>query len=148
MPSAVSRYADPTTEFAVFRLTDPQYTSALPPHYARVVSRKGNFLLYSCDESGSAQAYRLDLKTGQARVLTDAENFDPACFTLTADERSFSYVDGGRLFLSNLTSLRPREVYRAPEGYQLTGLSITEDDRLSAALVEERALTTASSGSA
>ena len=127
LPSVVTRYADPTTEFPVFRLTDPEHTSALPPHYARAVSRKGNFLLYSCDASGSMQAYRLDLKTGQARLLTDAENFDPACFTLLADERSFCYVDGGRLYLSSLTSLRPRQVYQAPEGYQPTGLSITDD---------------------
>ena len=45
LPSVVSRYADPSTEFPVFRLTDPEHTSALPPHYARAISRKGNFLL-------------------------------------------------------------------------------------------------------
>jgi oligogalacturonide lyase len=137
LPSSVSRYADPTTEFPVFRLTNPDYTSALPPHYARAVSHKGNFLLCSGDESGSPQAYRLDLKNGQARLLTDAENFDPGCFTLLADERSFCYVDGGRLYLSSLASLRPRQVYQAPEGYRPTGLSIT-DDGLSAALVEKK----------
>ncbi len=136
-PSVVFRYADPSTEFPVFRLTDPEHTSALPPHYARAVSRKGNFLLYSCDASGSMQAYRLDLKTGQARLLTDAENFNSACFTLLADERSFCYVDRGRLYLSSLTSLRPRQVYQASEGFQPTGLSIT-DDGLSAALVEQK----------
>ncbi len=133
LPSAVFRYPDPTTELPVFRLTDPQHTSTLPPHYARAVSRKGNFLLYASDESGGTQAYRLDLKSGQARLLTDAENFDPGCFTLLADDRSFCYADGGRLYLSSLGSLRPRQVYRAPEGYQPTGLSIT-DDGLSAAL--------------
>jgi oligogalacturonide lyase len=137
LPSVVSRYADPSTEFPVFRLTDPEHTSALPPHYARAISRKGNFLLYSCDASGSMQAYRLDLKTGQARLLTDAENFNPACFTLLDDERSFCYVDGARLYLSSLTSLRPRQVYQALEGFQPTGLSIT-DDGLSAALVEQK----------
>ena len=137
LPSVISRYADPSTEFPVFRLTDPEHTSSLPPHYARAVSRKGNFLLYSYDASGSLQAYRLDLKTGQSRLLTDAEDFNPACFTLLADERSFCYVDRGRLYLSNLTSLRPRQVYQAPEGFQPTGLSIT-DDGLSAALVEKK----------
>jgi len=137
LPSVVSRCADPSTEFPGFRLTDPEHTSALPPHYARAVSRKGNFLLHSCDASGKMQAYRLDLKTGQARLLTDAENFHPACFTLLADERSFCYVDGGRLYLSSLTSLRPRQVYQAPEGFQPSGLSIT-DDGLSAALVEQK----------
>jgi oligogalacturonide lyase len=106
------------------------------------MSRKGNFLIFASDRSasdasGSMQAYRLDLRSGQSRVLTDAENFDPACFTLLADERSFCYVDGGRLFSSSLTSLRPRQVYQAPEGYRPTALSIT-DDGLSAALVERK----------
>src|SRR5580700_1601712 len=78
LPSSVSRYSDPTTEFPVFRLTDPEHTSTLPPHYARVVSRKGTFLIFASDASGSMQAHRLDLKTGQSRLLTDAENFNPA----------------------------------------------------------------------
>ncbi|MBZ5634961.1 MAG: oligogalacturonate lyase family protein [Acidobacteriia bacterium] len=136
LPSAVSRYSDPATELPVFRLTDPAHTSALPPHYARAVSRKGSFLLCASDTSGTMQAYRLDLKTGQTRLLTDAENFNPACFTLAADERSFCYIDGSRLYLSSLTSLRPREVYRSPEGYQPASMSVT-DDGLSAALVEK-----------
>jgi WD40-like Beta Propeller Repeat len=141
LPSAVSRYADPTTDLPVLRLTDPAHTSVLPPHYARAVSRKGNFLIFASDtpasdESGSMQAYRLDLKNGQARLLTDAGNFDPACFTLVADERSFCYIDGGRLYTSSLTSLRTRQVYQSPEGYQPTGMSIT-DDGLSAAIVEK-----------
>jgi oligogalacturonide lyase len=83
------------------------------------------------------QAYRLDLKSGQSRVLTDAENFDPACFTLLADERSFCYVDDRHLFSSSLASLRPRPVYQTPEGYRPAALSIT-DDGLSAALVERK----------
>jgi len=135
LPSSLTRYPDPTTEFPVFRLTDPGHTSVLPPHYARALSRKGNFLLYASDASGNMQAYRLDLKSGQARLLTEAENLDPACLTLAADERSFSYVDAGRLYSSSLSSLRPRQVYRAPDGYQPTGMSIAEDG-LFAALVE------------
>jgi oligogalacturonide lyase len=137
LPSSVSRYADPTTEFPVFRLTDPQHTSVLPPHYARAISRKGTFLVYASDASGSMQAYRLDLKSGQSRLLTDAEGLVSSCFTLLADERSFCYVDGSRLYLSGLTSLRPRELYRASEGYQPTGLSIAEDG-LFAGLVEKK----------
>ena len=137
LPSVIFRYADPSTEFPVFRLTDPEHTSVLPPHYARAVSRKGNFLVYASDALGSMQAYRLDLKTGQARLLTDAENFSPACFTLLADERSFCYADPSGLYLSTLTSLRPRQVYHVQEGFQPTGLSVT-DDGLSVALVEQK----------
>jgi oligogalacturonide lyase len=137
LPSSVSRYSDPTTEFPVFRLTDPEHTSVLPPHYARPMSRKGNFLIYASDALGSTQAYRLDLKSGQSRLLTDAENFDPGCFTLLADDRTFSYADGGRLYTSSLASLRPRQVYQAPEGYQPAGMSIS-DDGLFAALTEKQ----------
>ena len=137
LPSSVFRYSDPTTEFPVFRLTDPEHTSTLPPHYARGLSRKGNFLLYASDVSGSVQAYRLDLKSGQARLLTEAENLVPSCFTLLADERSFCYLDGSRMYLTSLTTLRPRQVYQAPEGFRPTAMSITEDG-LSAALVERK----------
>src|SRR6478672_7337964 len=70
LASAAFRYADPTTEFPVFRLTDPEHRSVLPPHYARSVSRKGNFLIFASDAasagasdaSGVMQAYRMDLK--------------------------------------------------------------------------------------
>src|SRR5205085_7600349 len=78
LPSVAFRYPDPTTEFPVFRLTDPEHRSVLPPHYARSVSRKGNFLVYASDASGNMQACRLDLKSGQTRVLTEAESLDPA----------------------------------------------------------------------
>ena len=137
LPASVSRYSDPTTEFPVFRLTDPAYTSVLPPHYGRAVPRKGNFLIYASDASGSTQAYRLDLRNGQSHQLTDAENFDPRCFTLLADERGFAYVDGGRLYSSSLRSLRPRQVYQAAEGYRPAGMSFT-DDGLFIAMVEKK----------
>jgi oligogalacturonide lyase len=137
VPSVVFRYPDPTTEFPVFRLTDPERRSVLPPHYARSVSRKGNSLIYGSDATGSMQVCRLDLKSGQTRLLTEAENLDPACLTLVGDERSFCYVDGGRLYTSGLTSLRPRQVYQAPEGFKITAMN-TADDGLFAALVEQK----------
>ncbi len=135
-PSAVFRYADPTTEFPVFRLTDPRHTSVLPPHYARAISRKNNFLIYASDASGTMQAYRMDLKSGQSRLLTEADSFEPSCFTLAPDERSVLYVDGGGLFSSSLSSLRSRLLYQPAEGFQSTGLSLTEDG-LAALLVEK-----------
>jgi len=142
VPSVVFRYADPTTEFPVFRLTDPEHRSVLPPHYARSASRKGNFLIFASDRSvsegsGGMQACRLDLKSGQTRLLTEAENLDPACLALAGDERSFCYVDGGRLYSSGLTTLRPRQVYQAPEGFRVTAMNIA-DDGLFAALVEQK----------
>jgi oligogalacturonide lyase len=134
--SPATRYNDPSTDLPVLRLTDPAYSSRLPAHYARAVSKKGNFLLCASDISGRAEAYRLDLKNGQARQLTDAESLDASSLTLLADERGFCYLDGGRLFSSNLSSLRPREVYHPTAGFEAgSGMSVTED-ALFAAVVE------------
>src|SRR5437870_4476857 len=88
LPSAIFRYTDPTTDFPVFRLTNPEVRSVLPPNYGRAVAHKGNFLVYASDASGSMQAWRLDLKSGEARQLTEVDNFNPACFTLLSDEKS------------------------------------------------------------
>jgi oligogalacturonide lyase len=138
--SPATHYNDPSTDLPVLRLTDPAYSSRLPAHYARAVSRKVNFLLYASDLSGRVQAYRLDLKSGQARQLTDAENLDAASLTLLADERGFCYLDGGRLFSSSLSSLRPREVYRPAGGFEAgSGMSVTEDG-LFAAAVERKGM--------
>ena len=82
-PSVVFRYADPTTEFPVFRLTDPEHTQrSAAALRARRIAQGQLSCIYASDASGSMQAYRLDLKSGQARLLTEAENLDPACFTL------------------------------------------------------------------
>jgi oligogalacturonide lyase len=137
--SEIHRYADEATEFEVFRLTDPSHQSWLPAWYGRPVSRRGNFLIYSSDRSGSVQGYRMDLKTGQSRGLTEASHLVPDSLTLTSDERSFCYLDGGSLFLVSLSSGRPREVYKLGAGFEAgRGFSLT-DDGLYAALVEQRA---------
>ncbi len=136
-PSAASRYADPSTDLPVLRLTDPEHSSRLPAHYARAVAKKGNFLLHASDLSGRMEAYHLDLKNGQARQLTDAENLEASSLTLLPDERGFCYLDSGRLFTSSLSSLRPREVYRPAGGFEAgPGMSVTEDGLF--ALVLER----------
>jgi oligogalacturonide lyase len=137
-PSPATRYADPATDLPVLRLTDPQHSSRLPAHYGRAISKKANSLLYASDLSGRVEAYRLDLKNGQARQLTDAENLDASSLTLVADERAFCYLDGGRLFSSSLGSLRPREVYRPTNGFEAgSAMSITEDG-LFAAVIERK----------
>lgn len=122
------RYADPTTEFEVLRLTDPAYSSYLPSYYARALGRRGNFLLYACDRTGTLQAFRMDLRSGESRQLTGAESLDGASLSLAADERTFCYGDGASLRQVTLSNLREREIYRAPEGYALGGgVSLTSD---------------------
>jgi oligogalacturonide lyase len=137
-PSEIRRYADAATDFDAFRLTDPAHQSWLPACYERAVSHRGNFLLYASDRSGSVQAYRMDLKNGQSRGLTDAQGLRPESLTLSPDERSFCCLDAGSLFLTSLSTLHPREVYSVAEGFELGhGFSLS-DDGLYAAVVEQK----------
>src|SRR5438034_8311553 len=66
------KFADPTTEFEVYRLTNPAYASLMPAYYGRAIARHHGFMLFSCDRTGSMQAFRMDLKSGQCRQLTNA----------------------------------------------------------------------------
>jgi oligogalacturonide lyase len=127
-PAESRRYADPSTEFEVFRLTDPQHTSTLPAYYNRAITRNSGALLFCSDRSGSPQAFRMDLKTAQMRQLTAAEELDGSSLTLTPDNRSFCYFAGRALWISNLTSLRERKLYEVPEGWErCPGMSVGPD---------------------
>jgi oligogalacturonide lyase len=135
--SAASRYLDPSTEFPVTRLTDPQYSSFLPRHYNNSISRR-NFLIFSSDMSGRPEAYRMDLKSGISRQLTEAMDLDPHALSLSTDERSLFYVDGRSLQVLTLANLRGREAYRMPEGFERGGgMSVSEDGQY-AALIEKK----------
>jgi oligogalacturonide lyase len=122
------RYSDPTTEFEVLRLTNPEYASVMPAYYSRAIARHNGFMLFSCDRTGSMQAFRMDLKTGQTRQLTGASELDGESVALTPDDRSFCFFDGPSLRQMSLSSLHDREVYRVPEGWKRTaGLSVSSD---------------------
>jgi oligogalacturonide lyase len=138
LPSEIHRFADAATEFDVFRLTDPAHQSWLPAYTGRAVSKRGNFLIFASDVSGSVQAYRMDLKSGQSRALTDASHLDAGSITLTPDERGVCFFDGASLFLTSLSNPRSREIYRVPDGFGPGhGLSLSEDG-LYAAFVEQK----------
>jgi oligogalacturonide lyase len=122
------RYSDPATELDVIRLTDPAYVSVLPAEYNRNIARTSGWMLFCCDRAGSPQAFRLDLKTGETRQLTDADALDASSLTLTPDNRSFCYCAGRSLFISNLATLREREIYSIPEGWErCPGISVGPD---------------------
>lgn len=130
LPSAFKRYSDPATELPVVRLTDPSFTSILS-----AVSRHG-FLVCASDVSGRFEAYRIDLKSGQQKQLTDAADLDPHSVVLSADGRAIAYLDGVSLMTANLSSLKVREHYKIPDGYERgRGMTVAEDG-LFAAMVE------------
>jgi oligogalacturonide lyase len=138
LASAVFQYSDPATEFPVFRLTSPSYTSRLPAHYGRALARRSNFLLYASDVNGRMDAYRMDLKTGISHQLTDVEALDPSSLTFVADEREVCCMAGGRLLLVNVGNSRVREIYRVPDGFT-PGMSISvSEDGLYSAVTEKQ----------
>jgi oligogalacturonide lyase len=135
LPSAIKRYPDPATDFVIQRLTDPACSTILSG--ARSISRHG-FLVCASDSSGRFEAYRIDLKTGQQRQLTDASDLEPHSLTLLPDDKGIVYLDGSSLMTANLASLRAHEIYRIPEGFARgRGLGLSEDG-LYTALVEKK----------
>jgi len=128
LPSEAKRYADPTTEFAVDRLTDPAHTSVLPACYSHFASHRGTHVLYASDRFGSMQAYRMDVKTGESRQLTEAVALDPASLNLSIDEHNIFYRDGRSIRLLNISNLRERELHQTPSGWEPTpGMSMSID---------------------
>lgn len=136
LPSAFKRYADPATENSVIRLTDPAHSSILSSGM-HSVSRHG-FLVCASDLSGRYEAYRIDLKSGQQKQLTDAADLDPYSLTLMPDDRGIVYLDGPNLMTANLSSLHTREIYRIPEGFERARRIGVAEDGLYTALVEKK----------
>ena len=131
------RYMDASTELEVYRLTDPAYSSALPAYYNRAVARNRRFLLYSCDRTGSRQAFSLDLANGQARQLTECADLDGAALALLPNNAAFCYFTGRRLCVADLAAPAERTVYTIPDHSERgAGLSVTQDG--AAALFVER----------
>jgi oligogalacturonide lyase len=124
VPTEARRYADPATELDVARLTDPVHTSLLPGSGQRIFGRRSSFLLYASDRGGSLQAFRMDLKSGESRQLTEAEALDAASLTLLPDERGFCYFDGPSLKQVLFTGMREREIYRAQGA---ASISVSDD---------------------
>jgi oligogalacturonide lyase len=95
-------------------------------------------MLFGCDRTGSMQAFRIDLKTGQRRQLTNSEAFDAETIGLTPDDRTFYYFDGPSLRVVNLATLRDHEVYRVPAGWTRTAGANLSSDGLRVVFAESR----------
>jgi oligogalacturonide lyase len=137
VPSEAFRYPDPATEFPVLRLTDPKNTSWLPAFYNRAVSRKGSFLLYSSDRGGSFQLYRMDLKNGQSRELTQVQSLDTGSPALMPDEKSCCYVADGNVAQVSMSGGRQRVIYTIPPGFAAGGFCVNDDGQY-ATLIEKK----------
>jgi oligogalacturonide lyase len=137
LPAEWSRFNDPATEFPLTRLTDPAHSNYLPSYWNRAVARRGRFLLFWSDRTGSPQAFRIDLKNGELEQTTSARDLDGASLALLPDDKSFCCFDGSSLCVVKLSNTKEREVYRLPEGSRRGGFSIAPDGS-HALLIETR----------
>jgi len=126
--SEFERFSDPATELPVARLSNPEYSTHLPAYYNRALSRKGQFLICWSDRTGSPQAFRINLKTGEWLQLTDATALDGSSLTLMPDERSFCFFDGAALKRVDFGKFREHEIYRVPDDWRrCPGANLTDD---------------------
>jgi Tol biopolymer transport system component len=126
----ISQYQDLSTGFPVIRLTDPACSSYLPHPCGRFISRKRGYLIHASDRGGSLQAFRMDMKSGQNRQLTNAADLDPSSVTLLAGEKYFAYFDGRTMYRASMRNFRARPVYEIAEGYERgEGFCVSSDGR-------------------
>jgi Tol biopolymer transport system component len=126
IPSQVKRVRDPATEFELARLTDPAYNSWLIAPPARSITNRSAAVLFCSDRGGSPQAYRLDLKTGETRQITNSGNLDRATLSYLPDEKTVCYFDGPALMTD--TGSRSKRVYQVEAGWErLPAFALTED---------------------
>lgn len=117
LPAEARRYADPATEFPVELMTDPKFSSILPYPYCRAIGKRGAFVLFSSDRGDGMQAFRLELKTGELKQLTEAAALNTSALTILPDDRGFCFLDGNKLKVSSFSGLRERDVYTVPDGW-------------------------------
>lgn len=141
LPPDGARYADPATEFPIFRLTRPEYSSHLPSPPRRVLSRRGEFLILVSERLGPPQAFRLEIKSGEWQQLTEAENLDRETVSLLPGDHSICFMEGDGLKVGRFagSGIKEREVYRIEDGWKRDGGVVVTDDGMFALLVEAKA---------
>ena len=121
LPNEANRYVDSATEFSVVRLTNPEFNSLLTDPQNRCLSSR-NFVLVSNDRFGKFDVFRIELRSGQWRRMTDAARLDPASVALLPGDRGFCYIDGNSVRVVDLAGkLRDREIYTLAEPFERIG---------------------------
>ncbi|MEO8593559.1 MAG: oligogalacturonate lyase family protein [Candidatus Solibacter sp.] len=137
-PSESTRYPDPLTEIEVYRLSSPDYSTTLTAWYNRGIARNSNWMLCGCDRTGSVQGFRLELKTGEMRQVTEVEGLDASTLTLLPDNRSFCFVAGRSLYVANASTFKERVLYEAPDGWDFAGGMSVGPDGTHATVIERK----------
>jgi oligogalacturonide lyase len=136
-PSDAGRYPDPLTELDVYRLTKPDYSTTMTAYFNRGISRNSSWMLCCSDRGGAPQACHLDLKSGEMKQLTDTRDLNGTSLALTPDNRQFCYFAGRSLYITMVGSLKERELYKVPDGWDPAAVSVGPDGT-HATLIETR----------
>lgn len=137
VPSEARRFRDAATEFEFTALTDPKNGGAwLPRPPLRAMTRRSTSLVYASDRSGSVQAWRMDLKSLQSRVLTGAQRMDPTSLCLQPDDKTLLYLDSGRLVQAS--GNRDQTIYAPDGGWASASNIAVAEDGSNAGLVEQQ----------
>src|ERR1019366_5989606 len=103
LPSDAGRYSDPLTELEIYRLTKPEYSSTLTAYYNRGSAHSSGWMRCGSDRTGSPQGFRLDLKSGEMKQMTEREGLDSSTLTLLPDNRPFCYLAGRSVYISTVS---------------------------------------------
>jgi oligogalacturonide lyase len=113
------RFADPTTESIVVRLTNPKTRSLLPSPQNRFVSTRNYFLIFSSDRTGTLAPFQVNLRTGVLRQLGSPSQLQPHSLCLDAKERFLYFLDGTSLKEVTLSDLKTRTVASGVSSFSL-----------------------------
>jgi len=126
LPADWTVYPDPSTEFDVRRLTSPLYSSFLPAWPGRAVSRRSDFVVLASDRTATTALHRLDLKSGQSRVLYPLT--DPRAFTLSSDDRTVCFRNRESVFaISSMGASHPVRLWQSARSEERAPLCLVED---------------------
>jgi oligogalacturonide lyase len=116
-------YADPSTETTVVRLTNPGFTSLIPPSQNRHVSSESRFLVYSSDKSGVMSPFHLDLRTAVARQLAVGEGYVPSSLSIDWQEKRALFLMAKRLMRVSVDKLKVEAMADEIDGFHINAPS-------------------------
>ena len=115
------RFADPTTENAVVRLTAPTHASFLPAEQNRFVSSREAFLVFSSDRGGECAPFRVNLRTGALTQLAETKGLSSRAIALDSKERHVYILHDGALEEVDLNHLHTRRLVEGIADFHVGG---------------------------
>ena len=117
------RFADPTTENAVVRLTAPAHASFLPAEQNRFVSSREAFLVFSSDRGGECAPFQVNLRTGALTQLAETKELANRAIALDDKARRMYFLHSDILEEVDLRHLHTRRLAEDVADFHVGGLN-------------------------